>query len=66
MVRVKCEVRPGLIRTDMTADVGDNYERQIADGSRPIIGLTRYREEGARRTAELTPVRTPQEKKQRQ
>jgi len=30
------EIRPGLIRTDMTADVRDDYERQIADGLAPI------------------------------
>ena len=30
------EIRPGLIRTDMTADVRDSYARQITDGLTPI------------------------------
>jgi len=30
------EIRPGLIRTDMTADVRDSYERQITGGLTPI------------------------------
>ena len=30
------EVRPGIIRTDMTAGVEDHYERAIAGGSSPI------------------------------
>jgi len=30
------EIRPGLIRTDMTADARDSYERQIAGGLTPI------------------------------
>jgi methylmalonyl-CoA mutase len=39
------------------------YERQIGEGVRPIIGLNRYREES---THDLTPVRTPREKKLKQ
>src|SRR5258708_4241830 len=30
------QIRPGLIRTDLTADVRDDYDRQIADGLAPI------------------------------
>jgi 3-oxoacyl-[acyl-carrier protein] reductase len=30
------EIRPGLIRTDMTADVRESYERQISEGLTPI------------------------------
>ncbi len=30
------EIRPGIIRTDMTAPVKDSYDRQIADGLTPI------------------------------
>ena len=30
------EVRPGIIRTDMTASVKDKYDRAIADGLSPI------------------------------
>ena len=30
------EVRPGIIRTDMTAGVEDRYERAIAEGMSPI------------------------------
>jgi 3-oxoacyl-[acyl-carrier protein] reductase len=30
------EIRPGVIRTDMTAPVGDTYERQIGEGLSPI------------------------------
>ena len=30
------EIRPGVIRTDMTAVVKDSYERRIADGLTPI------------------------------
>jgi 3-oxoacyl-[acyl-carrier protein] reductase len=30
------EIRPGIIRTDMTAPVRDAYDRQIADGISPI------------------------------
>ncbi len=30
------EIRPGIIRTDMTAVVRDSYERRIADGLTPI------------------------------
>jgi 3-oxoacyl-[acyl-carrier protein] reductase len=30
------EIRPGIIRTDMTAPVKDSYERQIAGGLSPI------------------------------
>jgi methylmalonyl-CoA mutase len=41
------------------------YERQIAEGVRPIIGLNRYRQE-AGEAHDLTPVRTPREKKQKQ
>ena len=41
------------------------YERQIAEGVRPIIGLNRYRDEHDG-MHDLTPVRTPPDKKQRQ
>jgi methylmalonyl-CoA mutase N-terminal domain/subunit len=41
------------------------YERQIQEGSRPIIGLNRYREEASRH-AEAAVVRTPRWKKQLQ
>ena len=30
------EVRPGVIKTDMTAPVGDKYDRLIAEGLTPI------------------------------
>jgi NAD(P)-dependent dehydrogenase (short-subunit alcohol dehydrogenase family) len=30
------EIRPGIIRTDMTAPVRDSYERRIAGGLSPI------------------------------
>jgi methylmalonyl-CoA mutase len=40
------------------------YERQINEGSRPIIGLNRYRE--GEQTPEPTVVRTPRDAKQRQ
>lgn len=30
------EVRPGIIRTDMTATVRDKYEKMIAEGVTPI------------------------------
>ena len=30
------EIRPGIIRTDMTAAVADEYDRRIADGLSPI------------------------------
>lgn len=33
------EVRPGIIRTDMTAAVQDKYERMVADGITPIRRL---------------------------
>ena len=34
---IRCyEIRPGIIRTDMTAPVAERYERQIADGLTPI------------------------------
>jgi NAD(P)-dependent dehydrogenase (short-subunit alcohol dehydrogenase family) len=30
------EIRPGIIRTDMTAGVAADYDRRIADGVSPI------------------------------
>ena len=30
------EIRPGIVRTDMTAGVADRYNRMIADGLSPI------------------------------
>ncbi|HKF71759.1 MAG TPA: 3-ketoacyl-ACP reductase [Stellaceae bacterium] len=30
------EIRPGIIRTDMTADVRDSYDKLIADGIAPV------------------------------
>ena len=30
------EIRPGIVRTDMTAGVADRYNRMIADGVSPI------------------------------
>ena len=41
------------------------YERQIYDGTRPIVGLNRYRAEGET-PLEVKVVRTPREKKQLQ
>jgi len=41
------------------------YEQQINDGTRPIIGLNRYRDEGNKLPA-LKVVRTPRQKKQLQ
>jgi methylmalonyl-CoA mutase cobalamin-binding domain/chain len=41
------------------------YEQQINDGTRPVIGLNRYRETGGHQS-EIKVVRTPREKKQRQ
>jgi methylmalonyl-CoA mutase cobalamin-binding domain/chain len=41
------------------------YEQQINDGTRPVIGLNRYRETSDHQR-EIKVVRTPREKKQRQ
>ena len=30
------EIRPGIVRTDMTAGVADRYDRMIAEGVSPI------------------------------
>src|SRR5256712_14196012 len=41
------------------------YEQQIYDGTRPIIGLNRYRD-GAADAPEVKPARTPRAKQQLQ
>lgn len=35
------EIRPGMIRTDMTAKTAEKYEKMIADGITPIRRLGR-------------------------
>ncbi len=43
------DVRPGIIRTDMTAAVAGKYDEQIADGSAAAGALGRARRRGPRR-----------------